>query len=225
MAAFFGISMLLKNKIIKFIREDLNCSSNIIENSGSIIFTWNDCKCIISSPSLFSYNITLEDKVIFSGNYFQLLGFFKGYSQNPKEKLKLKDPSKVLLEISKLIGNEISSEKENNYKTKIEELQKKITQLQSNNNSLNTKYSQAISYKKEVQRLNTVVSSQSEELKLNKKEIASLKEDCQEAANLISDLYYKSEEVIVGVKRYKLDHFPKDVQLFIKDLITEYYNK
>lgn len=217
--------MLLRNKIIKFIREELNYSDNIIGNSRNITFTWNDCKCTISSSSLFSYNIALEDKVIFSGNYFQLLGFFKGYSQNPKEKLKLKDPSKVLLEISKLIGKEISSKKEGDYKTKIEELQKKVAQLQSSNDSLNTKYSQAASYKKEVQRLNTVISSQSEELKLNKKEIESLKEDCQEAANLISDLYYKAEEVVVGVKRYKLDHFPEDVQLFIKDLITEYYNK
>lgn len=225
MAAFFRISMLLKNKIIKFIREDLNCSSNIIENSGSITFTLEDSKCTISSLSLFSYGVTLEDNPIFSGNYFQLLGFFKGFLQKPGEKLKLKNPSKVLLEISKLIGEEISSEKESNYKTKIEELQKKIVQLQSNNQSLNAKYSQAVSYKKEVQRLNTVVSSQSEELKLNKKEIDSLKEDCQEAANLISDLYYKAEEVVVGVKHYKLDHFPKDVQLFIKDLITEYYNK
>lgn len=218
--------MLLKNKIIQFIRDDLKYSDNIIGSSEYIIFTWKGYKLEISSKGLFKYGIILGEDLIFSGNYFQLLGFLKGiFREGDKEQLRLKAPSSVLLEITKLIGNSSNVENENKYKEKITELQKKISQLQSNNELLNNKSIKSDLYKKEVQRLNTVVSSQSKEIKSNKEEIENLKKDCQEAAELINTLYYKSEEIEIGIKRYKIDHFPKDVQEFIKDLITEYYNK
>lgn len=107
----------------------------------------------------------------------------------------------------------------------ITELKKKIVVLTSNNESLSKKVTKLDDYKREIQKLNNNAKCRNFEIKKQYKEIKQLKQDCQEAANLIETLYYNSEEIIKGTKRYKLDHFPEDVQDFITDLIKEYYNK
>lgn len=101
---------------------------------------------------------------------------------------------------NKLSSNTLTS----NLKKKITELEKKLNDKHSNTRKLNQ---DLISYRNQ---------------------IIELKKDCKEAAELIDILTNDTEtrKLLTNEKekKYYLDHFPKDVQTFLEEVIKEYYN-
>ena len=129
-----------------------------------------------------------------------------------KKEIVLKDPQEVVAvdlinELAK-----IQKTKEENYKPKYEESQK---QLEVYKEKCKTYISEIAKLTASANKRNTKIKSLEEE----KKQLIS---DCEEAASLLSLM--QKGELVTNNKTYKIDHFPKDVQDFIYDIIKEYYN-
>lgn len=221
--------MLLKNKIKTFIKNKFK-QECLVTNKDSLVFNYGDNKYCIYQNSLFNYQIAVNDSsAIFSGTYFQLIGFLEGIVFQKPEALKLNNPQPMVLKISQVLNQAIQEDAiTSKYKKEVQDLNKKVKSLQDKNSELNKNYQSVYTsngvYKKDIQTLNNTLCKKNKELNEKNSEIEQLTKDCEEAALLISDLYYKRSEITFGTKRYKLENFTQDAQLFIKDLIKEYYN-
>ena len=223
--------LLLKNKIIKWIKDIFNKDCMVV-NDG-IMFTYHDTTYRIIQKDLFKYVISTKNLYLFIGNYFELIGFLEGLKTDRPNELNVSDPTPVLIKIGNIINSSISPELETKYKKELQDLKDANIQLNASKVAAVTKNG---NYKKEIQKLNKSIQQKAEEFteaenkhkkELDEKdlEINKLKNDCEEAALLISDLYYKASNITFGRKTYKLENFPEDVQNFIKEIIDEYYNK
>lgn len=223
--------MLLQNKIVKEVRDIFNRECSIIDNGLS--FTYLGITYNIIQKNIFKYIVSSNNLYLFIGNYFELIGFLGGLQVDRSDEIKVSDPTPVLVKIGNMVNSSIPSDTEEKYKKEIQGLKDANIQLNASKTAAVTKNS---NYKKEIQKLNKSIQQKIKEFdeaenkhkqELDKKdlEINKLKEDCEEAALLISDLYYKASNITVGRKTYKLENFPEDVQKFIKEIIDEYYNK
>lgn len=223
--------MILKNKIIELIKTNYN--KNYSLNNDVIVFSYNGAEYSIYSNGLFQYTIKLNNSQVFVGNYFELIGFLEGLRVAKSNEIKVSDPAPVLVKIGNIVNSSISSSVEAKYKKEIQNLKDANVQLNAYKTASSIKNN---NYKQEIQKLNKSIQQRTKELdevenkhkkELSKKdlEISKLKDDCEEAALLISDLYYKASNITSGRKTYKLENFPQDVQSFIKEIIDEYYNK
>lgn len=213
--------MLLQKKIIKILNKQLNV---VAIYNNYITFGYKDDNWSIQQISLFNYEVRLNNNSIFVGNYFQLEGFLKGIKDYYKSnEIVLRDPKALNIQLKELFTVDSSVEKQ--YVEKIKSLSEANKNIPSLKNEINIWKSKAGSYKDQLQRLMKTGEERNKKLSSQETEIVQLKKDCEEAANLISDLYYKKTDIEYGTKHYKLDHFPKDVQEFILDIIKEYYNK
>lgn len=134
-----------------------------------------------------------------------------------KKEIILKDPQTVV--ITDLV-KEISDYKEKGkFKSKYDEL---LSELNLCKRQLDTSKNKNENLSKEIKRLIDAAEKRNKKIKILEAENKELKSDCEEAASLLS-LMEKGE--LINIKKtYKIDHFPKDVQDFIYDLIKEYYN-
>lgn len=213
--------MFLKKKIIEILNKQLNI---VALYNNYITFKYKNDDWSIQQISLFNYEVRLNNDSIFIGNYFQLEGFLKGIKDYYKSnEIVLRDPRILNTQLKNLFV--VDSSVENNYIEKIKLLSEANKNIPNLKNELNTWKSKADSYKDQLQKLMKIGEERNKKLSSQEVEITQLKKDCEEAANLISDLYYKKDDIEYGTKHYKLDHFPKDVQEFILDIIKEYYNK
>ena len=131
-----------------------------------------------------------------------------------KKEIVLKDPQEVVaVDLVKELEKIRKTPKcEENYKPKYEESQKKLKVYKE----------KCETYVLEIKKLNESAQKRNSQIKNLEEEKKQLKSDCEEAASLLS-LMQKGE--LVNIKKtYKIDHFPKDVQDFIYDIIKEYYN-
>lgn len=127
-----------------------------------------------------------------------------------KKEIILKDPQEVVAidlvkELNKL-------DPKVDYKTKYTESQKQLKIYQQ----------KCDTYCSVIKELNSSAQKRNIQIKKLEEEKKQLKSDCEEAAELLS--YSMKGELVNLKKTYKIDHFPKDVQDFIYDLIKEYYN-
>lgn len=223
--------LLLKNKIIKWIKDIFNKDCMVV-NDG-IMFTYHYTTYRIIQKDLFKYVISTKNLYLFIGNYFELIGFLEGLQIDRTNEIKVTDPTPVLVKIGNIVNSGISSSVEAKYKKEIQDLKDANIQLNAHKTAAITKNG---NYKKEIQKLTKNIQQKTKEFteaenrhkkELDAKdlEISKLKDDCEEAALLISDLYYKASSITYGRKTYKLENFPEDVQKFIKEIIDEYYNK
>lgn len=176
----------------------------------------------IAQVSPFKYVVYKNKDISFTGNFFSLVGYLKGLKQyfNPNN-ISVRNPKVLNGFLENLIKDKnpiMSSEY-----IKLNDLFNKT------NKQLNDNISQKKAYKSELKKCQESLRIKNLELEQLKKkadkEISQLKSDNEEAANLISDLYYKKEDIEFGTKHYKLENFPKDAREFIQDIIKEYYNK
>ena len=131
-----------------------------------------------------------------------------------KKEIVLKDPQEVVaVDLVKELEKIRKTPKcEENYKPKYEESQKKLKVYKE----------KCETYVLEIKKLNESAQKRNSQIKNLEEEKKQLKSDCEEAASLLS-LMQKGE--LTNIKKtYKIDHFPKDVQDFIYDIIKEYYN-
>jgi len=131
-----------------------------------------------------------------------------------KKEIVLKDPQEVVaVDLVKELEKIRKTPKcEENYKPKYEESQKKLKVYKE----------KCETYVLEIKKLTESAQKRNSQIKNLEEEKKQLKSDCEEAASLLS-LMQKGE--LVNIKKtYKIDHFPKDVQDFIYDIIKEYYN-
>lgn len=139
-----------------------------------------------------------------------------------KKEIILKDPQTVV--ITDLVKEISDYQKKgesinNNYKIKYEKL---LNELNLCKRQLDTSKNKNENLSKEIKRLIDAAEKRNKKIKILEAENKELKSDCEEAASLLS-LMEKGE--LINIKKtYKIDHFPKDVQDFIYDLIKEYYN-
>jgi chromosome segregation ATPase len=134
-----------------------------------------------------------------------------------KKEIILKDPQTVV--ITDLV-KEISDHKEKGeFKSKYDKL---LSELNLCKRQLDTSKSKNESLSKEIKKLIDAAEKRNKKIKILEAENKELKSDCEEAASLLS---LKEKGELINIKKtYKIDHFPKDVQDFIYDLIKEYYN-
>ena len=119
-----------------------------------------------------------------------------------KKEIVLKDPQKVVV---------VDLVKELKGQFKVDDYEKLKTYQQKCN-----------TYCSVIKELNSSAQKRNSQIKKLEEEKKQLKSDCEEAADLLS-LMEKGE--LTNIKKtYKIDHFPKDVQDFIYDIIKEYYN-
>jgi DNA repair ATPase RecN len=131
-----------------------------------------------------------------------------------KKEIVLKDPQEVVaVDLVKELEKIRKTPKcEENYKPKYEESQKKLKVYKE----------KCETYVLEIKKLTESAQKRNSQIKNLEEEKKQLKSDCEEAASLLS-LMQKGE--LVNIKKtYKIDHFSKDVQDFIYDIIKEYYN-
>lgn len=127
-----------------------------------------------------------------------------------KKEIVLKDPQEVV--VIDLVKELKGQSKVDDYKTKYEESQKQLEVYKK----------KCKTYVSEIQKLTVSANIRNTKIKSLEEEKKQLKSDCEEAADLLS-LIEKGE--LTNLKKtYKIDHFPKDVQDFIYDIIKEYYN-
>lgn len=127
-----------------------------------------------------------------------------------KKEIVLKDPQKVV--VVDLVKELKGQSKVDDYETKYKESQEQLKTYQQKCNT----------YCSVIKELNSSAQKRNAQIKKLEEEKKQLKSDCEEAASLLS-LMEKGE--LVNIKKtYKIDHFPKDVQDFIYDIIKEYYN-
>ena len=206
--------MLLQKKIINLISNQLKCLA--IYSNNHIVFIYKENTINIYQVSLFTYEIRILSDVIFVGNYLQLEGFLIGLKNWYKSnEIILKNPKDLNTQLTNIFKGVTEETK---YLQQIKELNKKIAELTKNSEKVNT-------YKKEIKAAHKAAEEKNKKITSLNLEIEKLKKDCEEAANIISDLYYKKEDIEYGTKHYKLKNFPKDVQSFLIDIIKEYYNK
>lgn len=127
-----------------------------------------------------------------------------------KKEIVLKDPQEVVaVDLVKELEKIRKTPKcEENY----EESQKKLKVYKE----------KCETYVLEIKKLTESAQKRNSQIKNLEEEKKQLKSDCEEAASLLS-LMQKGE--LTNIKKtYKIDHFPKDVQDFIYDIIKEYYN-
>lgn len=134
-----------------------------------------------------------------------------------KKEIILKDPQTVV--ITDLV-KEISDYKEKGeFKSKYDKL---LSELNLCKRQLETSKNKNESLSKEIKKLIDAAEKRNKKIKILEAENKELKSDCEEAASLLS---LKEKGELINIKKtYKIDHFPKDVQDFIYDLIKEYYN-
>ena len=134
-----------------------------------------------------------------------------------KKEIILKDPQTVV--IADLV-KEISDYKEKGeFKSKYDKL---LSELNLCKRQLETFKNKNESLSKEIKKLIDAAEKRNKKIKILETENKELKSDCEEAASLLS---LKEKGELINIKKtYKIDHFPKDVQDFIYDLIKEYYN-
>ena len=134
-----------------------------------------------------------------------------------KKEIILKDPQTVV--ITDLV-KEISDYKEKGeFKSKYDKL---LSELNLCKRQLETFKNKNESLSKEIKKLIDAAEKRNKKIKILEAENKELKSDCEEAASLLS---LKEKGELINIKKtYKIDHFPKDVQDFIYDLIKEYYN-
>ena len=128
-----------------------------------------------------------------------------------KKEIVLKDPQEV---VSVDLVNELAriQKIKDDYKPKYEESQKQLKIYKE----------KCKTYISEITKLTASANKRNTKIKNLEEEKKQLKSDCEEAASLLS-LMQKGE--LTNLKKtYKIDHFPKDVQDFIYDIIKEYYN-
>lgn len=223
--------MLLQKKIIKEVKDifDKEC---LTTNNG-LSFTYLGKTYNIIQKNIFKYIISSNNLYLFIGNYFELIGFLEGLQTDRINEIKVSDPTPVLVKIGNIVNSSIPSSVETKYKKEIQDLKDANIQLNAHKTAAVTKNG---NYKKEIQKLTKNIQQKTKEfteaenkhkkeLEAKDLEISKLKDDCEEAALLISDLYYKASSITYGRKTYKLENFPEDVQKFIKEIIDEYYNK
>jgi uncharacterized protein YihD (DUF1040 family) len=213
--------MLLQKKITNLINGHLKCLA--IYSDNTIKFIYKESPVNIYQTSLFNYEVQISSDIVFSGNYLQLEGFIIGFKNYYKSnEIELKNPKNLdvqLINIFKGIAEEAS------YKKQIEELNKEIVKLK-NNIEKNDSYKKQLEVaQKAGEKRNKKIESLNKEIETLNKEIENLKNDCEESASIISDLYYKKEDIEYGTKHYKLENFSQEAQDFLKDIIKEYYNK
>lgn len=134
-----------------------------------------------------------------------------------KKEIILKDPQTVV--ITDLV-KEISDYKEKGeFKSKYDKL---LSELNLCKRQLETSKNKNENLLKEIKILIDAAEKRNKKIKILEAENRELKSDCEEAASLLS---LKEKGELINIKKtYKIDHFPKDVQDFIYDLIKEYYN-
>ena len=133
-----------------------------------------------------------------------------------KKEIILKDPQTIV--ISDLV-KEISNRQQTNYKDEYNKLQTELTVCKR---QLSSSLDKNKNLANEIKTLMNSAEKRNKKIKTLEQEKKELISDCEEAASLLS-LMEKGE--LVNIKKtYKIDHFPKDVQDFIYDLIKEYYN-
>lgn len=213
--------MLLQKKITNLINEHLKCLAIYSDNTIKFIYKENPVN--IYQISLFNYEVLISSDIVFSGNYLQLEGFIIGFKNYYKSnEIELKNPTDLnvqLVNIFKEITEEAS------YKKQIEELNKEIVKLTKDIEKNDSYKKQLEAMQKAAVKRNKKIESLNLEIGKLNKEVENLKNDCKESANIISDLYYKKEDIEYGTKHYKLENFSKEAQDFLKDIIKEYYNK
>ena len=206
--------MLLQKKIISLISKQLKCLA--VYSNNHIAFIYKENPINIYQVSLFTYEIRILSDVIFMGNYLQLEGFLMGLKNWYKSnEIVLKNPKDLN---AQLINTFKGVTDETKYLQQIKELNKKVSELTKNSEKIDV-------YKKEIKTIHKAAEERNKKITSLNLEVEKLKKDCEEAANIISDLYYKKEDIEYGTKHYKLENFPADVQSFLIDIIKEYYNK
>lgn len=137
-----------------------------------------------------------------------------------KKEIILKDPQTVVVsDLVKEISDYQQKGQQVNYKTKYDKLQ---IELDVCKRQLDSSLQKNKNLSKEFKNLIDSAEKRNKRIKTLEQENKDLRSDCEEAASLLS-LMQKGE--LVNIKKtYKIDHFPKDVQDFIYDLIKEYYN-
>lgn len=137
-----------------------------------------------------------------------------------KKEIILKDPQTVVVpDLVKEISDYQQKGQQVNYKAERDKLQTELTVCKRQLNAYSQKNENLA---KEIKNLMDSAEKRNKRIKTLEQERKELRLDCEEAASLLS-LMQKGE--LVNIKKtYKIDHFPKDVQDFIYDLIKEYYN-